>query len=97
MASLHRDALFDHPTMTTEAVDLVTLDAYCSEVGIDQVDFVKTDTEGHDMAVLLGAERKLTAQKVGIWQFEYTWRWIAARRSAGPSSWRCRPSAARPF
>lgn len=36
-----------------------TLSAYCREKGIDRIDVLKIDTEGHDFAVLQGAEEML--------------------------------------
>jgi FkbM family methyltransferase len=36
-----------------------TLSAYCREKGIDRVDVLKIDTEGHDLAVLQGARQML--------------------------------------
>jgi FkbM family methyltransferase len=40
-------------------VGCTTLSAYCLEKGIDRVDVLKIDTEGHDLAVLQGAEGML--------------------------------------
>jgi hypothetical protein len=37
-----------------------TLSAYCREKGIDRIDVLKIDTEGHDLAVLQGAEQMLS-------------------------------------
>lgn len=40
-----------------ESVDAVTLDAYCAQHQIRRIDILKTDTEGHDLAVLKGASQ----------------------------------------
>lgn len=40
----------------SEWVDTVTLDEFCRESGIKIVDFLKIDTEGHELSVLKGAE-----------------------------------------
>lgn len=39
-----------------ETIELVTLDAYCSENGIDFVDVLKIDVQGHEPEVLEGAQ-----------------------------------------
>ncbi|MCK5600552.1 FkbM family methyltransferase, partial [Candidatus Pacearchaeota archaeon] len=41
------------------------------ENGIDHVDFLKVDAEGHDLSVLKGAESYLQANKIDIIQFEF--------------------------
>ena len=42
---------------------------YIREMNIGDIDFVKIDTEGHELAVLIGFEDDI--RKVGIIQFEY--------------------------
>jgi FkbM family methyltransferase len=42
----------------------VSLDDYVQESGIHGVDFVKIDTDGHDIEVILGAEKMLRTQEV---------------------------------
>ncbi|MER8479333.1 FkbM family methyltransferase [Mesorhizobium sp. M1163] len=60
-------------------VSLVTLDSYCADNGIKAVAIVKCDTEGHDLAVMRGSEGLLKHGCIDLFQFEYNWRWIAAR------------------
>ncbi len=62
-----------------EEIHTLTLDDYVAEQGLDRLDFVKSDTEGHDFYVMQGAKHLLGAGKVTIWQFEYNHRWINAR------------------
>jgi len=59
------------PQTTTETVIIDTVDAYCARQGIAAIDFMKIDTEGHDLYVLQGASRLLTAKAIGAIQFEY--------------------------
>jgi FkbM family methyltransferase len=40
-------------------VSCTTLSSYCREKGIDRIDVLKIDTEGHDLAVLQGAAEML--------------------------------------
>lgn len=63
----------------TERVRLATLDAYVQEHDLVHIDLVKSDTEGHDLSVLRGAEMIMREGRVDIWQFEYNHRWIANR------------------
>ena len=51
-----------------ESVSAVTLDTYCEQHAIEHINILKTDTEGHDLDVLKGAGRLLSAGKVD-WVF----------------------------
>ena len=66
--------------MMPEAIDLCTLDDYCASVGIETIDLLKIDAEGHDHLVLAGAGALLERGAIEIIQFEYNYRWIGARR-----------------
>jgi FkbM family methyltransferase len=65
--------------MDVEVVPVTTVDAYCAEQRIERIDLLKVDTEGHDLAVLRGAQRLLRNGQVGLVQFEYNHCWITAR------------------
>jgi len=43
-----------------ESVDVLTVDEFCRARGIDRVDLIKIDTDGHELSVLLGARETLT-------------------------------------
>jgi FkbM family methyltransferase len=76
--SLHRPP--GAPTGTkTEDVATTTLDTYSDLAGLDRIALVKIDTEGHDLAVLRGAQGLLAEQRISIAQFEYNHRWVYAR------------------
>lgn len=47
-----------------EEVTIDTLDNYCSVNKIDSIDFLKIDTEGYEMEVLLGGLEKIKGGKV---------------------------------
>jgi hypothetical protein len=53
------------PATSLESVDGITVDAYCEQHGIRRVDVLKTDTEGHDLQVLQGADRMIRDGAVG--------------------------------
>ena len=52
-------------------VGCVTLDQYCAERNIDRIDFIKVDTEGHELSVLNGAKNLIRKHQVKIVQFEF--------------------------
>lgn len=54
-----------------EQVPVTTLETYCREQGITEIDLLKVDAEGHDLAVLQGAGSLVTEGKVGAIQFEF--------------------------
>ncbi len=56
----------------SETVRLGTIDDYCKTKGIDRIDFVKIDAEGHDLEVLRGAADMLDAKNIRLIQFEYS-------------------------
>jgi FkbM family methyltransferase len=47
-----------------------TGDAFCADEGLARVDFLKVDTEGHDLDVLRGFEGMLGQQRVGLIDIE---------------------------
>ena len=57
-----------------------TGDAYIFQQNITAVDFIKIDTEGHEMAVLQGFGRTLSEAKIKVIQFEYGTTWIAPKK-----------------
>jgi FkbM family methyltransferase len=52
-------------------VKVVTLDSYCSAHGIEHIDFLKIDAEGHDLKVVQGARELLTRGAIDAVQFEF--------------------------
>eukprot|EP00966_Prymnesium_polylepis_P001891 43197-Prymnesium_polylepis.1 len=53
-----------------ETVHATTLDNFFDARGIEHVDQVSIDTEGHDALVLEGMRRSLSARRVGVVEFE---------------------------
>jgi FkbM family methyltransferase len=51
--SLHRPLMWSSTTTIQVPVD--TVDRYCAEHGIEKIDILKIDTQGHDLQVLQGA------------------------------------------
>jgi FkbM family methyltransferase len=73
LSSLHDRDLTSHGMAMTEheVVQLTTIDDYCRANAIEHIDVLKVDAEGHDLAVLAGAEAMLAAGQVGFIQFEF--------------------------
>ncbi len=59
-------------------IEVSTLDAEAERLGLEQIDLLKIDAEGHDLAVLRGAERLLQEKRVRFIQWEYGDAWIPA-------------------
>lgn len=59
------------PQRQSEAILLRTLDEYCVEKGIDRIDFMKVDVEGHELEVFRGARRAFEEGAISAVQFEY--------------------------
>jgi FkbM family methyltransferase len=60
-----------------ERVQTQRFDDFLASARLGKVLFVKSDTEGHDMSVLRGAETSLRSGSIEVWQFEYNHRWVA--------------------
>jgi FkbM family methyltransferase len=54
-----------------EIIQLDSLDHFCATHGIEEIDVLKMDVEGHEVAVLQGASRMLHEKQVKIIQFEF--------------------------
>lgn len=68
-ASLHRNIVLDHAL--SETVNLTTVDQVCADEAIKQIDFLKIDTEGNEMDVLLGAAKMIELGQISAIQFEF--------------------------
>lgn len=73
-ASIYREVLKD----LHKASDIVeleffnsTLDEFCKNNNIDHIDFIKIDTEGHELDVLTGGLKMISENRVSLIQFEF--------------------------
>ena len=69
-----------HPADSTEEVTLETIDRFCERERIPAVDYLKIDTEGHEVDVLEGARESLEKGILKAVQFEYGGTYIDSRR-----------------
>ncbi len=76
LSSLNRSAA--PRTAVRLSVRITTLDAAMHSAGIPRIDFLKIDTEGHDLHVLRGAAGLLQANAIDTIQFEYGDAWMFA-------------------
>ena len=53
------------------SVERVTADSFCAQNGIDRIDLLKIDTEGHEVAVLDGARQTLADRGVSLVFLEF--------------------------
>ncbi len=81
IASLYKRRLnhFGISMTQSETVVINTLDAYCQKQGIEHIDLLKIDFEGHELGVLAGAEKLIRAGKVDLITFEFGSRNIDSR------------------
>jgi FkbM family methyltransferase len=52
-------------------VEVKTLDSFCSDNNVLKIDFLKIDTEGHELSVLKGASHLISEKKIKLIQFEF--------------------------
>lgn len=62
-----------------ERVDTISIDAFCEEQGIEHIDLLKMDIQGHEAPALRGARRMLLEGRVGTIFIELNW--------AAPGEW----------
>jgi FkbM family methyltransferase len=61
----------DIVTDTTESIELTTIDDFCEQNKLEIIHFLKIDVEGHELAVLTGAQQMIKAHKLPLIQFEF--------------------------
>jgi FkbM family methyltransferase len=57
--------------VTVRKVDCDTLDSICTKLKVEHIDVLKVDTEGHDLAVLQGAQRMLSEHRIRFIYVEF--------------------------
>ncbi|HEY4495608.1 MAG TPA: FkbM family methyltransferase [Candidatus Paceibacterota bacterium] len=62
-----------------EKVRFETLNSFCMKNNIDDISFLKIDTEGNELSVLKGAEKYIKEGRIGAIQFEYGGTYIEAK------------------
>ena len=62
-----------------EKVKFETLDSFCIKNNINNISFLKIDTEGNELSVLKGAEQYIKEGRISAIQFEYGGTYIEAK------------------
>lgn len=70
---IHGSPSVSHP------VSMITLDDYCRDNNIDEIDLLKIDTEGNEMDALRGAENLIKSRKIKSIQFEFNSMNVSSR------------------
>jgi FkbM family methyltransferase len=71
MSSFLTPSEFGWGEVTKETlVEVKTLDQFCHDENIEQIDILKSDTQGFDFEVFKGAESTIRAKKIGLIYFE---------------------------
>ncbi|WP_413204712.1 FkbM family methyltransferase [Rhodospirillum sp. A1_3_36] len=80
-ASVYREvfSLIHKKPSVSHVVPMSTVDQQVEILGLETIDLLKIDTEGHEMAVLKGAEKTIRANRVNAIQFEFNEHAICAR------------------
>ena len=52
-------------------IETITLDTFCEQNSIEEIDYLKIDTEGNEWFVLLGANKMISGNLIKVIQFEY--------------------------
>jgi hypothetical protein len=78
-----RNSLVDseHENAVRITVAVARGTGYFEAQGVERITLLKVDTEGNDFAVLEGFGEMLANHQIEVVQFEYNFRWLAAKRS----------------
>jgi FkbM family methyltransferase len=64
-----------------DVVKALTLETIVADLGDPEIDLVKCDVEGEEMAVLAGADQLFNRSRIGVMQVEYNVTWHRSGRS----------------
>lgn len=72
-ASLHKEVLTDlhKKNIVEHKVKVDTIDSFIAANGIENIDLLKIDTEGNELAILHGASNALIENKIKLIHFEF--------------------------
>jgi FkbM family methyltransferase len=71
--SLHQrhDSFAEGLEFSVHTVPVITIDSVIADRGLDHVDFLKLDIEGHELFALRGAVQSLSARRIKALSFEF--------------------------
>jgi hypothetical protein len=73
LSSLYSRRIGYHGVQMTgsEMVRMDTLDRYCAAHGVERIDLLKLDVEGHELSVLQGAAKLFERKQIAMVSFEF--------------------------
>jgi FkbM family methyltransferase len=71
LSSTFQRSVFSQVDFVEEQVPCTTVDFFCTEHGIEYIDFLKVDVEGAELKVLQGSVELLRQQRIRFIQVEY--------------------------
>jgi FkbM family methyltransferase len=73
LASLHPEVITKLHRQPSQAfpIKTTTIDVWAKKIKIKTIDWLKVDTEGHELAVLKGAAALINTQKISLIQLEF--------------------------
>lgn len=74
------DVIAKTETITSEKIQITTLDHFCEMQKIERIDLLKIDTEGFEYEALIGAKKLLENNQINCIQFEFNEVNIVKRR-----------------
>jgi FkbM family methyltransferase len=80
-ATLYKDIIDQIHKGTSKAIDVPIrrLDDLLPELGVEHIDFLKIDTEGHELSVLRGAAKAIADGRIDAIQFEFNETHVISR------------------
>jgi FkbM family methyltransferase len=80
-ASLYREVLdkIHHHEAQAVTVKVITLDQFIESAGLTNIHLLKVDTEGHELKVLMGAQKAIESATIDIIQFEFNSMGVISR------------------
>lgn len=71
LSSFYLQDDFSNEFIHSEKIQCKKLDTLVSDLNIDKIDYLKIDTEGAELKIIMGAERLLEQKRIQHIQFEY--------------------------
>ena len=78
----HTPTMVAHENTIATDVRIVTLDDEAERLGIERIDFLKIDVEGHESKVLAGAKRLLRERRIRAMLCEFNEHWLTRAGSS---------------
>lgn len=69
-ATSGNNMIVPEPSARTKTIEVLSGDEFCAEQSIDRINYLKVDTEGHDLHVVRGFQRMLAACAIDLIEVE---------------------------